>query len=59
MKHSEDDNGIIIRIVNYGTAENVKLNFFGKDYNVPTGNREIKTLKYKNNTLTDVDMLER
>lgn len=59
VKHSEDDNGIIIRIVNYGTAENVKLNFFGKDYNVPTGNREIKTLKYKNNTLTDVDMLER
>ena len=59
VKHCEDDNGIIIRIVNYETAENTRLNLYGRDYNISMGKREIKTLKYKENTLTEVNMLEK
>ena len=59
VKHCEDDNGIIIRIINYEKAENTSLNLYGRDYNISIGKREIKTLKYKNNTLTEVNMLEK
>ena len=59
VKHCEDDDGIIIRIVNYGAEENASLNLYGKDYNISIGKREIKTLKYKENTLTEVNVLEK
>ena len=59
VKHCEDDEGIIIRIVNYGAEENASLNLYGKDYNISIGKREIKTLKYKENALTEVNMLEK
>ncbi len=59
VKHCEDDDGIIIRIVNYGAEENASLNLYGRDYNISIGKREIKTLKYKENALTEVNMLEK
>ena len=59
VKHCEDDDGIIIRIVNYVADENASLNLYDKDYNISIGKREIKTLKYKENALTEVNMLEK
>lgn len=60
VKHSEDDDSVILRTVDYsGQEQEAVLTVFNKEYKIKMGAYEIKTLKWKNNSLSTVNLIEK
>ena len=58
-KKCEDGDGEILRLYeNAGCSQTVRLDRFGKEYSVYMNPYEIKTLKFKNDTMTEVHITE-
>lgn len=59
VKYSEDNSGMILRIVDYsGADQNVVLNAFGNKYDIGLMANEIKTIKLNKSGISEVNLLE-
>lgn len=59
VKYSEDDSGVIVRIVDHsGKKQAVVLSFMGETYKFTLNANEIKTLKINESKISQVNLLE-